>query len=179
MVPSVLTLHVSTSFLTILLIFFYNFPKCTVTSSWTLFLPLSHNPFISILKNLLKTDLHKENIVMTLTYKKKNLKSGSQPQPSYLGTLLLATLIPCQSPPLHRSPVCCALTALWDLMHTYRFVPTPPSPFIAVYTHIFLFLIQDTANATSYLCMILGLLEVSRACFVSETQNCALFPLDS
>lgn len=72
MVPSVLTLHVSTSFLTILLIFFYNFPKCTVTSSWTLFLPLSHNPFISILKNLLKTDLHKENIVMTLTYKKKS-----------------------------------------------------------------------------------------------------------
>lgn len=70
MVSSVLTLQVSTSFSTILLVFFYNFPKCTVTSSWTLFLPPSHKPFIFILKNLLKTDLHKENIVMTLTYKK-------------------------------------------------------------------------------------------------------------
>lgn len=87
-----------------------------------------------LLLHLLKSDLHKENTVMTLRQKKKS-QIWNQPPLSYLSTLSLGTLIPCQSPPAYRSPVHCVLAALWVLTYTYRFVPTRLSPTLAAYTH--------------------------------------------
>lgn len=153
MVSSVLTLQVSTSFLTILLVFFYNFPKCTVTSSWTPFLPLSHNPFISILKNLLKADLHKENIVMTLTYKEiSNLEvnhnlhtwAPSRLPPWSHVNHLRSTEVLFVVPLLHCG-ISCILTDLFPPLHHHPQLYTPI---------IFLFFLQDTASAISYLRML-------------------------